>query len=334
MMGWSSKQKHRYVRCTILVAAAVLAWGSAHAAGWKPEKNVELVVGSSPGSGTDVTARVIQKIIHDQKMLDAPVSVVNKPGGGSAIAFAYLAQHAGDPHFMVVGSYNLVTNQITGKSKIGIADFTDLAFLFNDYIAFNVKADSPIKSGKDLIARLKKDPKSVVFGVSSSVAGANQIALALVTKAAGIDPKQLKVVVFSSGGRSATAVLGGHVDVQVVSASVAAKLVAAKGLRILAVAAPKRLGGALAAVPTWRELGVPVTATNWRVMFAAKGLKDDEVAYWDAFFKQLTDTAEWQHYLKESFSDNAYRNSAETTKFLEGEYAQVKAILTELGLAK
>lgn len=325
-------RKYAVACCAALVFAAAAM--PATAADWKPQKDVEFVVGSSPGSGTDVTARMIQKIVHDGNMLPVPITVVNKAGGGSAIAFAYLAQHQGDPHFMVTGSYNLVTNQITGKSKLGIRDFTDLAFLFNDYITFNVKADSPIKDARDLIARLKKDPQSVTFGVSSSVAGANHIAVALVSKAAGVDPKRLKIVVFSSGGKSATAVLGGHVDVQAVSASVAAKLAAAKGLRILAVASPQRLGGALADVPTWRELGVPVTATNWRVMFAPKGLKPAEVAYWDAFFKRVTDTPEWQQYLKASFSDNAYRNSAETSKFLEEEYAQVKAILDELRLAK
>jgi putative tricarboxylic transport membrane protein len=306
----------------------------AAAAEWTPQKDIEFVVGSSPGSGTDVTARMIQKITHDGNMLPVPITVVNKAGGGSAIAFSYLAQHPADPHYMVMGSYNLVTNQITGKSKLGIADFTDLAFLFNDYITFNVKAGSPIKDAHDLIARLKKNPQAVTFGVSSSVAGANHIAVALVAKAAGIDPKRLKIVVFSSGGKSATAVLGGHVDVQAVSASVAAKLAAAKGLRVLAVASPHRLGAELAGVPTWRELGVPVTATNWRVMFAPKGLKPAEVAYWDAFFKRVTDMPAWQEYLKHSFSDNAYRNSADTTKYLQEEYTQVRAILDEIGLAR
>jgi putative tricarboxylic transport membrane protein len=301
---------------------------------WKPEKSVAMIVGSSPGSGTDVTARYIQKIIRDRKMLEVPMEVVNKPGGGSAIAFADLAQHARDPHYFVLGSYNLVTNHITGKSKLGIDDFTPMALLFNDYVSFNVKADSSIRSGDDLIGRVKKDPQSVTFGLSSSVAGANYIALALVMKNAGVNVKKLKIVIFSSGGNSATAVLGGHVDVQVVSASIGAKQIEAKQMRMLAIASPRRLQGTLAGIPTWKELGVPVIASNWRNIIGPKDMTADQIAYWDQLFGQLTHTDEWKAYLDQSFSDNAYMNSAQTRKYLEEQSAEIKSILLDLGLVK
>lgn len=301
---------------------------------WKPEKSVEMIVGSSPGSGTDVTARYIQKTVQDRKMLEVPMAVVNKPGGGSAIAFADLAQHAGDPHYFVLGSYNLVTNHITGKSKLGINDFTPMALLFNDYVSFNVKADSSIGSGSDLIGRVKKDPQSVTFGLSSSVAGANYIALALVMKNAGVDVKKLKIVIFSSGGKSATAVLGGHVDVQVVSASVGAKQLETKQMRMLAIASPQRLQGSLAGIPTWKDLGVSVVASNWRNIIGPKDITAAQVAYWDRVFGQLTHTDEWKAYLDRSFSDNAYMNSAQTRKYLEEQSTEIKSILVDLGLVK
>lgn len=315
--------------CLYFMAAA-----TAQAQSWKPERPVELVVGSSPGSGTDATARFIQKLLQEKKLIDVPVTVVNKPGGGSAIAFAYLAQHAGDPHYLDVGSYNLVTNHITGKSKLGIADFTPIAFLFNDFVAFNVKSGSNIKDGKQLIAQVKRDPKSVTFGLSSSVGGANHIALASVMKRAGVDIKQLKVVVFNSGGESASALLGGHVDVQVISASVGAKLASGGKATVIAVAAPQRLHGVLSGVATWRELGIPVTATNWRILVAPGGIKSEQIAYWEDLVRRVTATPEWKAYLQESFSDDAFLGSAQTRKYLEEEYAEVQAILSDLGLAK
>jgi putative tricarboxylic transport membrane protein len=315
-----------------LIAASVLT--PAYAASWEPKKTVELMVGSSPGSGTDATARVIQRILEEKQLVDVPVTVLNKPGGGSAIVFAYLASRAGDPHYLDVASYNLVTNQITGKSKIGYADFTPIAFLFNDYVAFNVRSDSKFKSGKDLVEHVKADPRSVTFGLSSSVAGANHIALALVMKRAGIDIKKLKVVVFNSGGESSSALLGGHVDVQLISASVGAKLTESGKARVLAVASPSRLNGALKEIPTWRELGIPVTATNWRILMAPKGITKEQIAFWETTTRRLTETAEWKKYLDDSFSDDAYLNSAQTQKFFEEEHAQVKEVLMDLGLAK
>jgi putative tricarboxylic transport membrane protein len=306
----------------------------AYAASWKPQKSIELMVGSSPGSGTDTTARIIQKLLQDKKLVDVPVTVLNKPGGGSAIVFAYLAQHGGDPHYLDVASYNLVTNQITGKSKIGIADFTLIAFLFNDYVAFNVRAGSKFKDGKQLVDQVKRDPRSVTFGLSSSVAGANHIALALVMKRAGVDIKKLKVVVFNSGGESGSALLGGHVDVQIISASVGAKLAEGGKGRVLAVASPRRLQGVLSSVPTWTDLGIPVSATNWRILIAPKGITAEQTGCWEETVRRLTETPEWKAYLEDSFSDDAYLNSAQTQKYLEEEYAQVKNVLMDLGLAK
>lgn len=327
-----TKRMH-HVICVAFLWLLVLAPAS-QAGEWQPDRNIEISVGSSPGSGTDATARLIEKLFRKDQIVSVPVTVLNKPGGGSAIVMAYLAQHQGNAHFISVAAYNLVTNKIQGRSNLGIADFTPLAFLFNDFIAFNVKSDSSIRNGRDLIDRMKADPQSVTFGLSSSIGGANHIALGLLMRAAGIDVRKLKVVVFNSGGKSSTALLGGHVDVQVVSASVAQNLLAANKIRILGVTAPHRLHTVMSKVPTWKELGLPVRATNWRIAIAPKGISDEQVAYWDRVFKRLTQLDEWKSYIYKSFSDDAYLDSHDTRKYLQEQYVEVKSILEELGLAK
>ena len=65
-------------------------------------RNVEIIVGVSPGGGIDRTARTIQKIMQDMRLLEVTASVVNKPGGGSTIAQAYLNQHTGDAHYFEI----------------------------------------------------------------------------------------------------------------------------------------------------------------------------------------------------------------------------------------
>jgi len=64
---------------------------------WKPEGPVEISVPSSPGGGTDHTARVIQKILQERQLVEVPVSVVNKSGRGGFVALAYLNGLAGVP---------------------------------------------------------------------------------------------------------------------------------------------------------------------------------------------------------------------------------------------
>lgn len=309
--------------------------GLVHAQGaWQPERNIEIIVGSSPGTGTDRTARLIQKIWQEQKSVPVPVTVINKPGAGGAVAWAYMVPKAGDGHFLQVTSYNLVTNQITGRSRLTYTDFTPISLLLSEYIGFAVKADSPIKTLADLVKALKDDPASVPIGTSSVAGGANHIAVALLAKAAGADVKKLKVVIYSGGGEALTATLGGHVALWVNSASSIATPYAAGSIRALAIASPQRLPGPLAALPTATEAGLKVVADNWRVVIAPKGLSPAMVAYWDNAFRTLAGSDEWNRELEKARMTNGYRNSADTTRYIAQEYGDIKNILTELGLAK
>ncbi len=251
-----------------LLAACCLQPAAHAQTAWKPERNVEILVGAAPGAGTDKTARMVQKLWQQEKALDVPSVVVNRPGGGGAVSWAYLGQRQGDPHLLLVTSYNIVTNHITGKSKLTYTDFTPVALLISEYIAYTVSAESKYKTLQEVVAALKKDPRAVSVGLSSSLGGANHIALGLAMKAAGIEVSKMRIVVFNSGGESMTALLGGHVDMMVASGSAIANQASGNVVHPLAFAAPKRLGGPFAPVPTLTELGYPVVADNWRIVIA------------------------------------------------------------------
>jgi putative tricarboxylic transport membrane protein len=116
---------------------------------WQPSRNVEIIVSTSPGSGSDSTARFIQKLVVEKKLVESPVTVVNKPGGGGTIGLSYLAQHAGNGHYLLVTSPSLLALQIMGRSAIGYADTTPLAQLGTEAVVFTVRADSTLRSGRD-----------------------------------------------------------------------------------------------------------------------------------------------------------------------------------------
>jgi putative tricarboxylic transport membrane protein len=324
-----------FQKTAVLTFAALAAGNPAHAqTAWKPERNIEIVVGSSAGTGTDRTARLIQKIWQEQKAVPVPSVVVNKPGGGGAVSWAYLGPKAGDGHYLLVTSYNLVTNHITGRSNVNYTDFTPISLLISEYIGFAVKADSPYKTMADLAKALKDNPEAVSVGTSSSAGGANHIAIGLLAKAAGADVKKLKVVIYNGGGEAQAAMLGGHVAVWVNSASSLAAPYAAGLIRPLAIASPQRLPGALANLPTATESGLKVVADNWRLVIAPKGLSAPQVAYWDNAFRTLTQSREWNDDLAAAQMSNSYRSSADTTRYIAEEYGEIKGILTELGLAR
>ena len=301
---------------------------------WKPEKAVEIIVGTGPGGGQDKTARTVQHLLTDKRLVEVPVTVVNKPGGGGSVGWAYLSQRAGDAHYVMVVTTTLLTSQITGRSTLGYADVTPLAMLLSEAVAISVREESPLRSGKDLVERLKKDASSVSVSIGSSVGGPNHIALALIAKAAGGDAKRLKTVVFQGGGEAITATLGGHVDLISSAANNVIPHLAAGKMRVLGIAAPQRLGGVFANVPTWKEQGVDVHITNWRLLAGPKGLSAAQIACWDAALAKLAKTDEWKKDLDNNVFENTYMDSATARRYLKSEFEQFHAALSEVGLAK
>lgn len=313
---------------------AAVASATAQAQGWKPQKPVEIIIGTSPGGPQDRTGRMVQKILQDLKLAPTPVSVVNKAGGGGAIGLAYLNQHPGDGHYLMINATTLLTNHITGKSALGPGDFTPIAIMGSEYVGATVRADSPLKSGKELIEQLRKDPGSLSVAIGTALGNATHISYALAMKAGGVDIRKLKTVVFSSGGESLTALLGGHIDVAASAPSTQLSHIKAGKLRMLAIGAPQRLPGDLADVPTWRELGVESTFDIWRGLAGPRNMPAAQVQFWDEVLGKVVQAEEWKKELDRYQMANVYRNSAETARHWKAEYEEVKGVLTELGLAR
>lgn len=317
-----------------LALGLALFTGSAAAqTAWKPEKPVELIAINAPGGGSDRILRIMAKIMQERRQLEVPVNVVNKPGGGGSVAYAYLNQHASDAHYIILASKSVLTNHISGRGP-SYTDFTPIAFLFGEYISVTVKPDSPLKSGRDLIERMKKDPTALSFGIATSLGNPNHQGIANALKAAGVDIRKLRTVIFPSGGAATTAMLGGHVDVVPISAAFAASMARQGQVRLLAVTSPTRLSGVLAEVPTWREQGYDAVVSSWRAIFGPKGATPAQVVYWEQAMQRFIETDEWKKELDNNFWRSEYMRGAETRKYLDQDNEQVKVFLTELGLAK
>ena len=90
----------------ICVLAAALV-SSAHAAAppaWKPEKPIELIAINAPGGGSDRILRIMAKVLQEGRLTETPIVVVNKPGGGGGIAYAYLNQSQSSGHQVVMAN--------------------------------------------------------------------------------------------------------------------------------------------------------------------------------------------------------------------------------------
>jgi len=317
------------------VGAAAFGTGPALAAAddWKPDKVVEIIVNTAPGASPDRTARALQRIFQERRLVDAPITVSNRVGGGGAIAYNYLNQRPGDGQFIAIASKLILASHIMGRGP-HYSEFTPLAHLFGEYIVIGVKADSPIRSGKDLVERLKKDPAAYSFGIATSLGNVNHQSVAGPLKEAGVDIRKTKNVIFQASTTANTALLGGHVDVVPMVLGTAVPLLQAAQIRVLAITAPRRATGIFADVPTWQEQGYNIVTSNWRSVIGPKGLTPAQIAYWERTLQRVVETDEWKKDLETSHLAGEFLGSADLRKLMDRDYAQLKAFLTELELAK
>ena len=329
--------------CTATTVSRLAIWGAGIALGlaalpsaaqdWKPGKTVELVVGSAPGGSPDVMARLVQAIFQNTGLVPNS-TVVNKPGAANTIGWAYLNQHAGDAHYIATYSPALIGNRIMGTTQLTYTDFTPLNILAREFVVIGVRAESPFKSMKEVTARMKQDPASLSFGFATARGNHNHIVLAMYLKSIGVDPRQVKTVIFPGGGPALTAMLGGHIDVYVASPRSFVPLQQEGRARVLGISSAQRQTGALADLATFKEQGIDAVFFTWRGFMGPRGLKPAEIAYWDATFAKLAQSPEWKKDTEQQFWNPDYLLSAETRKYLERENELTKGVLTDLGLAK
>ncbi len=322
--------KWSWVACAMWVT---VAGAHAQVSAWKPEKATEMVVINAPGGGSDRIARIMSTVMREKKIIDVPLNVVNKPGGGGNVAYTYLSQRPADGHYLSVGGKSILTGHIAGRG-LNYTEFTTVAHLFGEYISVVVKPDSPIKSGRELIERLKKDPSSLSFGIATSLGNPNHQGIAAAMKAAGIDIRKTRNVIFQSGGEATTALLGGHVDAVPITAAFAASMARSGQVRVIAVTSSQRLSGVLSGVPTWREQGFDAVVSNWRNVIGPKGMTDAQVTFWEEALRRMSETDEWKKELEANFWSSEFMRGAESRKAMERDYALLRTFLIELGLAK
>lgn len=298
---------------------------------WKPERNVDIVVNSGAGGAADRQARFVQRALQALPGMPS-MTITNRVGGGGIVALTYINQHPGDAHLLSTLSTGIVTNHITGVTKLSFRDVTPLNVLMREYVTATVRADSQIASAQDLLARLKKDPAGITFGFATARGNQNHIVIGMFARAAGVEPKLLKTVIFASGAAGLTAVLGGHIDMLVGTPGTALTQAEAGKVRVLGISAAARLPGRQATLPTFREQGIDAVYYAWRGFLLPRNVTPAQVAFWEQAFAKITQGESWKKDLEDNAWSDDLRGAAETRKHLEAEHELLSRMLVELGV--
>jgi putative tricarboxylic transport membrane protein len=313
----------------MFVLAAVLAVANtAFAQGFTPTRPVEIVVHTGPGGGSDVLARAVALMMEKEKLLPVRLQVVNKTGGGGAVAAAYLAEKKGDAHTIGLFTGTWLTNPLTSaEAKVTLKDLTPVARLVLEPAVIAVKADAPYKTLADFVSAAKQKPGKLKQS-GGSVTSRDNVVRQQLQKVSGA---RWQFVSFPGGGERIAALLGGHVDMMVIEPAEAGEHIRAGSMRVLAQVTEKRLP-AFPDVPTLKEAGFNVTPVpQVRGIVAPPGIRPENVAYWEGVFKKLTQTESWKKFLADNQFEDGYLGAADLTKFYDEFSVQMRVILKEAG---
>jgi putative tricarboxylic transport membrane protein len=316
----------------VIIMLAVLApIIRTQAAEWKPTKPIEFVAPFAPGGGSDVLARSIASIIEGEKLCPVPLLVANKAGGSGLVGTTAVAQQKGDPHVLL--TYIPGQAQAALVAGKGAPTFRDLTLICNlalDEQLIVVKADSPFKTIRDIIAEAKKRPGELTVG-GTGAGQDDQICQRFFERSAGI---RFRYVPFKSGGECITALLGGHVNMIWANPPEFIPQWEAKMVRPVAVARATRMTE-FQDVPTLKEIGHDVTYFFYRGIAAPQNIPVEAAAFYETMFKRLADSSAWKEkYLKKYMLSPAWMGNKEFAKVVAQNEQESKEILKDLGLLK
>jgi putative tricarboxylic transport membrane protein len=326
---------HRWAPAATTAAAflAIVAFHSQAplaAAPWKPDGNVEFVVGAGAGGENDRIARAIQRVLVKDHLVDS-MTVLNRPGAAQTIAMNYLASKKADANEVGLASGSFI-NAIARNGSALHKQLTPLMKLFDAYQCYFTGADSSIKTMGDVRARLKADPGSVTFAFPVGLGSPLHVSVVNVGSTVGAPASKLVTVVFGSGSEVAVQALGGHIDVGVTSLGSPMPLIKAGKLHMLGIAAPERMPGELAAYPTLREQGIDVVTANSYTVLVPNGLSAEQISFWIAALEKVLVDPDFKRDLDLNFWAPKPIRYPETVKWMQDDYDENRAVLKELGM--
>ena len=317
---------------TAALGAAALAFaaaGAAHAEGHQKVDSIHFLIPGGAGGGWDGTARGTGEALTKSGLVGA-ATYENMSGGGGGKAIAHLIE-TNDGGTLMVNSTPIVIRSLQGVFPQSFRDLTPIAGTIGDYAALVVNTDSDIGDFAGLLASYTADPTNVAIGGGSVAGGMDHLVTALVMKAAGANPTQVKYIPYDAGGKAMAGLLSGEIKALSTGFGEAIELARQGEVRILCVTSTARLD-ASPDTPTCDEAGAGgAEFVNWRGFFAAPGVSDEQAAAYQAAFEEMYGTDAWATVRDRNGWVDIFNQGDDFTAFLEAQEKQIGDLMKELG---
>ena len=314
-------------------AAGILALLALPVVAQYPSKPITFIVPFSAGGESDLSGRILAQ--HAQKYLNnQPIVVVNRVGASGAIGSMAVKTATPDGYTLLVariGSHAILP-AVDTKVPYQWNDFTMLSLLeFNPYVCA-VKGDSPIRSMRELIEQMRKNPGTLNFSTSGNGSILNFGPQYLFTLA-GLTKDHAVGIHYKGGGDATTSLLGRQVQFACNNLTSFFAHLKSGTLRALMVTTPQRLVD-LPDVPTSRELGWPdmERITGWTALMGPPGMAKEPVDKWVGVLGKLASDPDWLAGNARIGGIPAIRSPVETENFVRDQYELYKRLATSLNI--
>ncbi len=323
MTGRGLKAKGAALLAAVLAGTGLLQAGAVQAQAF-PTRPITLICPWPPGGSTDTHLRKFAEVAS--RYIGQNIIIENKPGGGGMLGPGVMAKTA-KPDGYTLSQLPVGAFRIPHMQKVDwdpLKDFTYIIGLTGYTFGVVVKADSPHKTLKDVIAWSKANPGKFSYGSTGSGTSPHLLMEELGNKA-GVE---FLHVPFKGNADSTQALLGGHVMAQS-DATGWARHVEAGAFRLLVTFGEQRTKWN---APTAKELGIDIVSYSPYGIVAPKGL-DPKVArhLHDAFRKALEDP-EHLKMLQQLDQINWYKSSEDYAKWAAATFVEERATIARVGL--
>jgi tripartite-type tricarboxylate transporter receptor subunit TctC len=317
-------------RRAMLALALSAAAAGASAQGF-PERPITMVVPWGAGGGTDAVARILASLM--EKDLGQPVNVVNRTGGSGVVGHSAIATAPADGYTIGMITVEITMMHHQKLTELNPTSYTPLALVNLDPAGFQVRADSSYKSMNDVLAAIKANPgKFKASGTGQG--GIWHLALAGWLRDAKVDPATVPWVPSNGAAPGLQDLVAGGVEFVPCSLPEARSLIDAGKVRSLAVMASQR-SALFPAVPTLKEaVGSDWATGAWRGIAAPKGLPAPVAARLEAAVKKAYDSKEYKDFMAQRGFGLLWGSSSEFAGFMAKADADMKAVMTAVGIAK
>ena len=313
----------------LALASPLATW--AQGAFPQPGRPIRLVVGLAAGGSLDGQARAVAKRLTE--IAGVQVIVDNKPGASMMLSAADVMRAAPDGHTLLFAPSSVFAQNPHTLSSVPydpFKDFTPITMASRGPLVLTVHQSLPVQSVKELIAWAKANPGKINFA-SFGTGTSSHIYAAAFAKAVGIDVVH---VPYKGTADAARDLLEGRVQAYFDAAPTAIQNAATGRIRILAVAAPKRMAP-MTEVPTFTEQGVPgMDLTSWIAIVGPAGMPKDTVAKVNALLVQALSSAEVKEFIARGAYEASPSTPAELTADMKLAYDRWGAMVKQIGLEK